>query len=244
MRTLIISDIHANLTALKAVLEAAEPFDRVWCLGDVVGYGPDPNECIEVLRDLPNLACIKGNHDAAILREIDIITFNFEARASLVWLDGVLKPENLKWLRSNPERLVFDDVTIVHGSPRNPVWEYVMDLGTARENMSDFDTRICLVGHTHIPGVYQMEGETQETTKNRRIANGKAFKISGTKAIINPGSVGQPRDHNPRASYLIYDDDGDEWHFHRVAYDFEAVQERIRAAGLPERHANRLKDGW
>ncbi len=151
MRTLILSDIHSNLTALQAVLDDAAPFDRVFCLGDVVGYGPDPNECIDALRELPELACVKGNHDAAILGEIDIHAFNNDARVSLEWLVSQLMPENYRWLRECPEKLEIDEFTLAHGSPRNPVWEYVMELSVAKSNMGRFDTRFCLVGHTHIP---------------------------------------------------------------------------------------------
>ncbi|KUK91686.1 MAG: Putative phosphoesterase [Anaerolineaceae bacterium 46_22] len=133
MRTLIISDVHANLTALQTVLEDAAPFDRVWCLGDVVGYGPDPNECISIIRELPQLKCVKGNHDAAILGEISILSFNFEARASLQWLKSVISSENIAWLKSLEERLVLQNVTLVHGSPNSPVWEYIMDVRTAQE---------------------------------------------------------------------------------------------------------------
>ena len=243
MRTLIISDVHANLTALNAVLDHAAPFDRVWCLGDVVGYGPDPNECIERIRALPLLKCVKGNHDAAILGEIDIKAFNYEARASLEWLKTTLRPENKRWLETLDERLVFDDITIAHGSPRNPVWEYIMDVRAARENMSEFDTQICLVGHTHIPGVYAMAGDDPKSVRQYSKTPGTPFSLTD-KSIVNPGSVGQPRDHNPRSSYLIYDDEAGEWVYHRVEYDIEKVQERILAAGLPQRHASRLTEGW
>jgi len=243
MRTLIISDVHANLTALNAVLDHAAPFDRVWCLGDVVGYGPDPNECIERIQALPLLKCVKGNHDAAILGEIDIKAFNYEARASLEWLKTTLRPENKRWLETLDERLVFDDITIAHGSPRNPVWEYIMDVRAARENMSEFDTLICLVGHTHIPGVYKMEGDESQSVRQYSKTPGDPFSLT-QKSIVNPGSVGQPRDHNPRSSYLIYDDETGEWVYQRVDYDIEKVQERILAAGLPQRHASRLTEGW
>lgn len=243
MRTLIISDVHANLPALNAVLADAGSFERVWCLGDVVGYGPDPNECIERIVDLPGLQCIKGNHDAAILGEISVQAFNVDARASLQWLETQLSQENKQWLTGLEERLVFDDVTLAHGSPRNPVWEYIMDLGTARQNMRQFDTKICLVGHTHLPGIYQMTGESPLSTRHHFMVEEEPFSLP-QKCIVNPGSVGQPRDRDPRCAYLIYDDEDDRWTFHRVAYDVNGVQERIRSAGLPGMHANRLAEGW
>ncbi len=245
MKTLILSDLHANITALEAVLEDAQGVDRVWCLGDVIGYGPDPNQCIERIWNLSNLTCIKGNHDAAILGEIDVQAFNAEARHSLEWLESQLTPSNRRWLGNLKETVVVDGVTLAHGSPRNPVWEYIMDLETARNNMASFETRICLVGHTHIPCVYCMEGEAPATTELHFPEPEIGFPLN-RKCIVNPGSVGQPRDHDPRASYLIYENGeaGETWTYHRVAYDVEKVQQRILAAGLPRRHAYRLEEGW
>jgi len=243
MRTLIISDVHANLTALHAVLKDAQPFDRVWCLGDVVGYGPDPNECIESIRSLPGLICVKGNHDAAILGEIDVQTFNFEAQASLKWLESNLSLDNRLWLETLPERKTFENITLVHGSPRNPIWEYIMDVRVARANMSAFDSQICLIGHTHIPSVFLMEGDPENTMRLYYMIPAEPFSIID-KTIVNPGSVGQPRDYDPRSSYLIYDDDTDQWTYHRVAYNIQEVQQRILDAGLPTRHALRLEAGW
>jgi diadenosine tetraphosphatase ApaH/serine/threonine PP2A family protein phosphatase len=226
------------------VLEDAAPFDRVWCLGDIVGYGPDPNQCIETIRNLPGIQCVRGNHDAAILGEIDITTFNFEARASLEWLDSRLRPENRAWLNERPERLTFGDFTLVHGSPRSPVWEYVMDVAIAGDNMSYFDTLYCLIGHTHIPSVFTMDDEIPDSTRLYLLPPDEPFALD-QKSIINPGSVGQPRDHNPLSSYLLYDDEADRpFEYHRVAYDVEQVQRRILDAGLPQRHASRLREGW
>lgn len=243
MRTLIISDVHANLPALNAVMEHAGTFEYVWCLGDIVGYGPDPNECIERIANLPGLKCVKGNHDAAILGEIPVQAFNDEARASLRWLETELGHENKQWLAGLDERLALDGVTLVHGSPRNSVWEYIMDLGTARENMRQFDTHICLVGHTHLPGNFQMAGGTPLSTRYKLMVENEPFTLEH-KSIINPGSVGQPRDRDPRSAYLIFDDSDNHWTFHRVAYDVKGVQERILSAGLPGRHAHRLAEGW
>ncbi len=243
MRTLIISDIHANITALEAVLKDAEPFEQVWCLGDVVGYGPDPNACIERVMSLPGIKCVKGNHDAAITGVIGLEAFNYEARASLEWLESRLTPENKRWLSGLDEKLEVDGITLVHGSPRKPIWEYMMDLVTARQNMREFDTLFCLVGHTHIPSVFRMEGEGPKSTRLYFMQTGKLFELED-KCILNPGSVGQPRDHNPKASYLTYDDMEQFWMYNRVEYDIQAVQQRIRAAGLPDRHAARLEDGW
>jgi len=243
MRTLIISDVHANLTALNAVLKAAEPFDRVWCLGDIVGYGPDPNACIEKIKALPNLVCVRGNHDAAALGEIDVAAFNFEARASLEWLSENLNPENRSWLETLEERVTFDDFTIVHGSPRSPVWEYVLDIHSARDNLAHFETQFCLVGHSHFPCIFQVGAEGDDRVEMILMQPDNPFKLEH-KSIINPGSVGQPRDHDPRAAFMIYEDLENLWFYHRVEYNVSKVQKRILEAGLPKRHANRLSVGW
>ena len=131
---------------------------------------------------------------------------------------------------------------MVHGSPRNPIWEYILDAGVARRNMSAFDTQFCLVGHTHIPCVFQMGDDDKSSTALYSMSPEVSFTLN-YRTIVNPGSVGQPRDHDPRSSYLMYDSDTQEWTYHRVAYDFQQVQERIRAAGLPLRHASRLASG-
>jgi len=242
MRTLVISDVHANLPALDAVLESAGRFSRVWCLGDLVGYGPYPNECIERVRSLPNLTCIKGNHDAAILGEIDMRTFNFEARSSINWLTNVLSESNRVWLSNLEEYLVVDSTTLVHGSPRDPIWEYVFDKNTARENMDYFDTQVCLVGHTHVPSIYYMEKDAPTSTHFSSMKEGNLFQIS-QKCIINPGSVGQPRDRDPRAAYMIYNSKNKTWTYYRVSYNVKEVQKRILDAGLPSLHADRLQMG-
>ena len=243
MRTLIISDIHANFTALKAVLEHATPFDRVWCLGDLIGYGPDPNECVDAVRELPGIQCIKGNHDAALLGEIDITAFNDEARRSLEWLREIISTENYRWLGQLGEMIELGGITLVHGSPRNSVWEYIADSSTAFSNMAHFSSRVCLVGHTHLPGIYQLKNDTISTIFLNGSLAGEPIQLDD-KCIVNPGSVGQPRDHDPRASYLLFDDEKDEWMYQRVAYDVKSVQKRIIDAGLPSRHAARLEFGY
>jgi|YelNatPaOPRAMG01_1025707.scaffolds.fasta_scaffold01042_13 diadenosine tetraphosphatase ApaH/serine/threonine PP2A family protein phosphatase len=242
MRVLVISDIHANLTALEAVLEAAGEVDAFWCLGDLVGYGPDPNECIERVRWLPNLTCLIGNHDAAALGQIDVDAFNMDARTSILWLQRVLTPANQEFLRSLPEKVVIGSVTLAHGSPRNPVWEYILDTRVARVNFEFFVTPYCFVGHSHLPVLYQFPDSRPEIQLIIPEANQSIKLIPRT--IINPGSVGQPRDRDPRAAYAIYDTETEIWEQHRVPYDIAAVQQRIHDAGLPERHAMRLAEGW
>lgn len=242
MRVLVISDIHSNLTALEAVLQDAGSVDAVWCLGDIVGYGPDPNECVTRVQTLPNLVCLLGNHDAAALNRIPVDTFNVDARRSIEWMQSVLTQDSIKFLSELPETQVIDQVTLVHGSPRNPVWEYILDLHNARQNMEYFETQICLVGHTHLPVVY-MEDPNTHQVRWMIPPVGRNIELR-TRAIINPGSVGQPRDHDPRSSYAIFTPETMSWELHRVEYDIRAVQKRIRDAALPMRHALRLLEGW
>ncbi len=241
MRILVISDVHANISALDAVLEAAGAVDSVWCLGDLVGYGPDPNECIHRIRGVSNLVCLLGNHDAAALGQIDLDSFNREARISAQWMKSTLRADNLEYLRSLPDRVEIGEITLTHGSPRNPVWEYLLDVYTARESFKYFSTPYCFVGHTHLPVAYaqQENGEIQF----RVLTHVSEIRLNG-KAILNPGSVGQPRDHDPRAAFAIYDSEQKTWNPQRVVYDIESVQDRISDAGLPYRHAMRLVQGW
>jgi predicted phosphodiesterase len=242
MRILVLSDIHANLTALEAVLGDADTFDAVWCLGDLVGYGPYPNECIKLISSLPNLICLLGNHDAAALGRIDLETFNFEARSSIQWTHSNLSQESIKFLENLPEKRILNEVTLVHGSPRNPVWEYLMEKATAMENFNYFSTRLCLVGHTHFPVAYILRdfGASVE----RKIFQPEEIQFLSERMIINPGSVGQPRDHDPRASFGIFTSEDSTWEQRRIAYDVKHVQGVIDQIGLPGRNSMRLAGGW
>ncbi len=246
MRYLIISDIHANLTAFQAVLEDAgtlgKDYDFVWCLGDVVGYGPDPNECIELLRTLPHL-CLAGNHDWAALGRLDVRTFNSDARRAVTWTRNTLTDDNLAFLEALPTNFVLGDFTLVHGSPREPVWEYVLDPLIAALNFPHYQTPYCLVGHTHTPIIFRQVGQGGECEP---IAPRYDVRIplNGTRQIINPGSVGQPRDADPRAAYAILDTERMTWEFRRIPYDVEAVQKRMRQVDMPERLIMRLEHGW
>ena len=243
MRILVISDIHANYEALEAVLADAGAVDATWCLGDIVGYGPDPNLCVEVVRELPNLTCLLGNHDVALLGRMPLAAFNGEARRSLDYQARVLDASNADFLRSLPEStLTRGEVTLAHGSPRDPIWEYVLNSLSARLNFDYFDTPFCFVGHAHLQGLFQLDEE-----KNRIVSEtprlGEPFPMR-PRAIFNPGSVGQPRDRDPRAAYAIYDPQARIWESRRVRYDVAAVQKRIRELGLPEKHAVRIGEGW
>jgi predicted phosphodiesterase len=242
MRVLVLSDIHANLPALEAVLADADDFDAVWCLGDLVGYGPYPNECIQLISQQRNLICLLGNHDAAALGRIDLETFNYEARSSIQWTHANLKQESINFLEHLPEKRILQEVTLVHGSPRNPVWEYMMEKTTAMENFDYFATRLCFVGHTHFPVAFISRdfGGVIE----RRVFQPEETQFLGDRMIINPGSVGQPRDHDPRASYAIFTSEDSTWEQRRVVYDVKHVQSKIDQIGLPGRNSLRLAGGW
>jgi len=242
MRVLIISDIHANLTALDTVLNDAGIVDEVWCLGDFIGYGPDPNECVNRIRSLPNLVCVMGNHDAAVLGWIPLDAFHQDARHAIYWTRSVLTKENLEWLAGLPERQVVGDFTLVHGSPRNPIWEYLLDPVSAAQNFGYFDTDFCLIGHTHIPLQFSFVSADYPARWTQPMVRRQISLRPRT--MINPGSVGQPRDHDPRAAYAILETDERLWLARRVIYDIESVQRRILNAELPARHATRLSDGW
>ncbi|MFH1185861.1 MAG: metallophosphoesterase family protein [Chloroflexota bacterium] len=243
MRVLVISDIHANDTALQAVLDDAGTVDETWCLGDLVGYGPDPNQVLERLRGLPGLRCIFGNHDAAILRRMELEAFNGDARTSLNWTGKVLTPDNLNFLRSLAPMDEVDGIaTLAHGSPRDPTWEYVLNTLAARLNFTHFSTPYCFVGHSHIQSLFELDqADDRVTTSPNRVA--QVIPLI-RRSIANPGSVGQPRDRDPRAAYAIFDSLDKTWEARRADYDVAVVQKRIHDAGLPPRHALRLAEGW
>ena len=240
MRIIVLSDIHANLTALEAVIADAGKFDAAWCLGDIVGYGPDPNECLDAVRALPGLVCVLGNHDAAMIGEIDAEAFNPEARISIEWTKETVTDENMAFMTDLPKHAVVDRVTIVHGSPRAPTYEYLLHPYTATLNFAYFETDFSFFGHTHIPTVFKL---------NNGYADLSVLEVPGQfelepRLMINPGSVGQPRDRDPRAAYAIYDTANILWDYRRVEYDVSTVQDRMRAHDLPLKHIQRLAEGW
>lgn len=253
MRVLILSDIHANLVALEAVLADAAPFgwDKVWCLGDVVGYGPEPTACVERIRALAPDVWVAGNHDWATVGRLDIEDFNPEARRAVLWTREHLSAEAWACLEALPdEPVVRGDFTITHGSPRYPIWEYILDPLTALANFSYFETPYCLVGHSHVPRLFRWQASRDEEGGEGGCVElapvyDKRIALTGDhRLIINPGSVGQPRDSDPRACYALLDTEEMTWRFRRVRYSVEMTQARMRAAGLPERLINRLSFGW
>ena len=243
MRVLIISDIHANLVALEAVLADAGPYEAAWCLGDLVGYGPNPNECVARVRGLPGLICLLGNHDQAVLGDVDLRVFNGDARAAIRWTQQTMTPPTREYLRSLSPECVWQDFTLVHASPRQPVWEYILNANIAYGNFPYLATPYCLVGHTHQPVIFHQlapNGEVLEEDPDYLAPRSLAHQ----RLIINPGSVGQPRDNNPDAAYAILDVEAAVWEYRRAAYDVAATQDRLLKAGLPERLAARLGFGW
>lgn len=246
MRCLVISDIHANLTAFDAVLADAGKFDVIWCLGDMVGYGPDPNECIERLREFPHV-CVAGNHDWAVLGQLNLEDFNVDAQRASLWTRRQLTPDNRAYLESLPVKLVEEEkFTLVHGSPRQPIWEYILYPSVAKPNFAHFSTHFCFVGHTHAPAIfrYREAGRDSEVCGLLEIYYSRPMLLGNDRLIINPGSVGQPRDGDARASYLILDTEALTIEYRRVYYPVEVIQSRMDEANLPVRLITRLSYGW
>jgi predicted phosphodiesterase len=302
MRVLILSDIHANLVALETVLRTANgQYDTVWCLGDVVGYGPRPNECIELVREHATL-CVMGNHDWAVLDRpgINVDDFNPNARQAVLWTREVLTAQNRQYLEqllATPVRPPgVKDLLLTHASPRQPVWEYIETPSVAIENFAIFDEQLCFVGHTHKPAVYlwRLQDDGQANASPHEIGfsddlsaddlsndyandysdnypDGPDPFLDGQRAslsrvtvlclqpqpnsriqldvserrrmIVNPGSVGQPRDRDVRAAYAIFDTEKRIWDHQRVTYPIELTQNQMRAVSLPRRLIDRLSFG-
>jgi diadenosine tetraphosphatase ApaH/serine/threonine PP2A family protein phosphatase len=239
MRLAVLSDIHSNAPALEAALEAVAEFDQLWVLGDIVGYGPHPDEVVERLRALDAVA-VQGNHDAAVLGRIPTGTFNDLARAAVKWTARAMKPANLAWLGELPETRVEGDFTLVHGSPRDPLWEYLFSIPAARINLGAFETPYCIVGHTH----HQLTFLDDDGQVEALLADdGARLTLDRHRCILNPGSVGQPRDGDPRACAMTIETDSGAVEWLRFEYDIASTQADIRALPLPGRLADRLELG-
>jgi len=244
MRYAILTDIHSNLAAFQAVLEDLEKrggFEEIWCLGDVVGYGPDPRECIELLCQYQHL-CIAGNHDWAAIGEVDTSYFNPEAAVACHWTASQLGHDDIDYLRNLPLTLHTNDFTLAHGSPREPVWEYVLSVQTAMANFAYFDTRFCFIGHSHVPLIFDLD--QNDLCQLRQLSGELLLKPGENRLIINCGGVGQPRDGDPRASYAILDSEKGVIYHYRVKYDISITQQKMAEVGLPPRLASRLSYGW
>ncbi|MBM3118850.1 MAG: metallophosphoesterase family protein [Chloroflexi bacterium] len=243
MRYAILGDIHSNLAAFEAVLRDVESrggFDKIWCLGDVVGYGPDPHECIELLCQYDHI-CVAGNHDWAAISKMDTTDFNPVAARACHWTAQQLTPEDIDYLQNLPLNFCQDDFTLVHGSPREPIWEYLLGSEAAQDNFAYFETAYCLVGHSHVPLIFEFfEG----VAIYRVFPEENGLPLGENRLIINPGGVGQPRDGDPRASYAIYDTDNQTVYHYRVEYDIAATQKKMTEYGLPLPLIVRLGQGW
>ena len=243
MRIAVLSDIHANLPALEAVVADLPTVDEVWVLGDTVGYGPQPNEVIVTLQEMGARA-VMGNHDGAAIGTVDPAYFNPDARAAIEWTIATIDENTRAYIASLPEVRRDGALTAVHGSPRDPIWEYITGPSIATANLEAFDTRLCLFGHTHLPIAYQDENGSVVSTLG---IPGDSTRLGGNRALLNPGSVGQPRDGLRDAAYAILELNGsagdDAFAFRRVAYDIDRTQRLMREVGLPARLAERLGYG-
>jgi len=242
MKVLVISDVHANLVALDAVLADAGQVDAVWNLGDTVGYGPKPRECLDKMVDLFANPVLVGNHDLACIGEVDISEFNPVAQMAARWTSLQLGMDHRAYLNALPAVTLAGAYTLAHGSPRSPVWEYITTPQNATENFAFFDTDVCFIGHTHV-AMYAILREEEPMAEVFPLADGQALDLLTGRHLVNPGSVGQPRDRDPRAAYAILDTDLGSLTAHRIEYDIAATQRQMAMANLPDVLVTRLSHG-
>src|ERR671929_375421 len=241
MRVAVVSDIHGNLHALRAVLDAVagEEVDAIWCLGDLVGYGPRPNECCSEVERAAAL-CLVGNHDLGVLGRIPLADFSDDAAAAARWSQSVLAGDAREYLERLKSLASADGTELFHASPRDPVWEYVLGDEAARAAFALTSAPLVLVGHSHVALVFVLDDGAVEGAV---APAGAEIDLSGQRFLLNPGSVGQPRDGDPRAAYLVLDLEARRALFRRVPYPIERTQQEIREQGLPETLAARLAHG-
>jgi diadenosine tetraphosphatase ApaH/serine/threonine PP2A family protein phosphatase len=216
-----------------------EGADEVWCLGDVVGYGPHPNECCALVRERASL-CLCGNHDLAVVGGLDVSDFSGDAAAAARWTQGVLQPGHADWLRSLRPTATREHTELFHGSPRDPVWDYVLSDEVAVVSLRMTTAPVVLVGHSHVALALWLAGDQLD---GGQAPGGTELALADRRSLLNPGSVGQPRDGDARAAWLVLDFDAETCAFRRVDYDVDGAQADARAAGLPETLAARLKVG-
>jgi diadenosine tetraphosphatase ApaH/serine/threonine PP2A family protein phosphatase len=246
LRAAVLSDIHSNRQALEAVLAAVDEagVDQIWCLGDMVGYGADPNACTAIVRERCSTV-LAGNHDLALLGALDISTFSEAAATAVEWTRGEATEETLEFLASLEPTASQSGVGLFHASPRDPVWEYVLATEQAEAGLDAQEERVGLIGHSHIAlfFVRAENGGRRGYTQGAQATDGAEIEIVEGEWLLNPGSVGQPRDGDSRAAWLELDTE--QWlaSYHRVPYDIEAAASAIRAAGLPDVLAERLGVG-
>jgi predicted phosphodiesterase len=241
MRVAVVSDVHSNLHALEAALEAIdqEGPDAIWCLGDVVGYGPKPDECCRIVEERVAL-CLAGNHDLGVRRDVDIDDFAPDAAAAALWTRGVLGDRAVAFLAGLVPSGVAEGVQLFHASPRDPVWEYILTDQAAAAALDATSAPVVLVGHSHIPLAVTFDAG--------KIAGGHApadteIELGKSRWLLNPGSVGQPRDGDARAAWMLLDRDSGRASFRRVDYAIAETQAEIRDAGLPPALGERLSSG-
>jgi predicted phosphodiesterase len=235
----VISDIHGNLHALESVLRSvdAEAPDELWCLGDLVGYGPQPNRCCELVADRADV-CLIGNHDLGVLGRIDLEDFSPDAAVSARWTADVLEDEPRRYLESLSPEAALERAELFHASPRDPVWEYVLAPEVAFLALEATERPLVLVGHSHVALRFGAEDLTLALGEE-----GSEVDLASQRWLLNPGSVGQPRDGNPRAAWLLVDFEARKALYRRVEYPVEKTQAEIREHGLPEPLALRLESG-
>ena len=245
MRAAVITDIHSNLPALEAVLAAIEEIDveEVWCLGDVVGYGAEPDRCTEIVKDRCE-TCLVGNHDLAVLGQIDVDAFSPAAAEAVTWTQENCAESTLDFLRELKPAGERAEVALFHASPRDPVWEYVLSIDQATDCLKLQPKRIALIGHSHV-ALYFSGPDSEENGDVRGVQalDGASLDLSEDRWLVNPGSVGQPRDGDPRAAWLELDTDGWTARYHRVEYDIDLAAKAITDAGLPQHLGERLYVG-
>ncbi len=241
MRVAVVSDIHANLHALEAVLAEVEREapDELWCLGDVVGYGPSPNECCELVRERASVV-LCGNHDLAAIGALDVSDFSGDAAAAARWTATELTGENRDWLASLQPFARRDGADLFHASARDPVWEYVLSEQAALASLLATEAPLVLVGHSHVALALALDGDRVE---GGLAPEGTEVELGAVRRLLNPGSVGQPRDGDARAAWLVVELPAGRGTFRRVTYPIAETQAAIRARGLPDALAARLAHG-
>jgi diadenosine tetraphosphatase ApaH/serine/threonine PP2A family protein phosphatase len=241
LRVAVISDIHGNLYALEAVLEAVEADapDEVWSLGDVVGYGPRPNRCCALVQERARLSLV-GNHDLGVLGSLSMEEFSFEAAFSARWTQTVLTDDSRTYLEGLSPQAKADGAELFHASPRDPVWEYVLSPEAALDALHLTEAPVVLVGHSHVALAVQLDGDS---LGGGLAPDGFEADLSRGRWVLNPGSVGQPRDGDPRAAWLLLDFEASRARFRRVPYPVERTQAEIRERNLPDALAERLASG-
>jgi diadenosine tetraphosphatase ApaH/serine/threonine PP2A family protein phosphatase len=245
LRVAVLSDVHSNQPALETVLAAIDEtgVEEIWCLGDVVGYGAQPDACTELIRERCDV-CLVGNHDLAVLGGLDISSFSEAAAAAVEWTREQASKGTMDFLRGLEPAGSRQGVGLFHASPRDPIWEYVLSIEQAEAGLDAQEERVALIGHSHISLFFCRPDQAQAgETQGAQAGDGALLSLENGAWLLNPGSVGQPRDGDPRAAWLELDTEQWTAHFHRVSYDVATAAETILAAGLPSQLAERLEVG-